>query len=287
LDSQRINATIIALVRNHELDGMVQSIRELEQTWNHKFNYPWIFFNDEPFDDEFKRLTQNETKSECIYELIPKEHWEAPQWIDEDRFEQSLKELELEGVRYGGIASYYKMCRWNSGFFYKHQALTNYKWYWRVEPNVHFFCDIDYDVFAYMQDNNKTYGFTISVFDSPQSVWTLWPATMKFVAEHPEYMHSNNSLAWLTDGEGRPEDWMANGYSTCHFWSNFEIGDMDFWRSRTYEDYFNHLDRAGGFFYERWGDAPVHSVALGLFEDASRLHWYVPFRCVVCYNEPN
>ena len=58
-------------------------------------------------------------------------------------------------------------------------------------------------------------------------------------------------------------------------WSNFEIADMSFWRSQAYEDYFNHLDRAGGFFYERWGDAPVHSIALGLFEDASKIHWYV------------
>ena len=48
---------------------------------------------------------------------------------------------------------------------------------------------------------------------------------------------------------------------------------MEFWRSPAYEEYFEHLDRAGGFFYERWGDAPVHSIALGLFEDASKIHW--------------
>ena len=166
------------------------------------------------------------------------------------------------------------MCRWNSGFFYKHQALAGYKYYWRVEPSVHFFCDIDYDVFRYMQDNRKTYGFVISAYDNPQSIPTLWPETMKFIAKHPEYIHSNNSMPWLTDSERRPKDNLeANEYSTCHFWSNFEIEDMDFFRSRACSDYFNHLDRAGGFFYERWGDAPVHSVALGLFEGASKLHW--------------
>lgn len=25
------------------------------------------------------------------------------------------------------------------------------------------------------------------------------------------------------------------------------------------------VDKAGGFFYERWGDAPVHSIAAALF----------------------
>jgi hypothetical protein len=33
-------------------------------------------------------------------------------------------------------------------------------------------------------------------------------------------------------------------------WSNFEIADMDFFRSKAYMEYFDHLDRAGGFYYE-------------------------------------
>lgn len=50
---------------------------------------------------------------------------------------------------------------------------------------------------------------------------------------------------------------------------------MSFFRGKAYSQYFDHLDRAGGFFYERWGDAPVHSIALGLFEDKSKIHWCV------------
>ena len=184
--------------------------------------------------------------------------------------------LKEQDVQYAANPSYHQMCRWNSGFFYKHPALAETRYYWRVEPHVRFFCDIDYDVFRYMSDHNKTYGFTINLYDSPPSVATLWPETLKFLAAHPEYKVENNALPWLTDSIRRPENnRIANGYSTCHFWSNFEIGDMNFWRSRAYDDYFNHLDRAGGFFYERWGDAPVHSIGLGLFEDISKIHWFV------------
>jgi hypothetical protein len=128
-----------------------------------------------------------------------------------------------------------------------------------------------------MEDNDKLYGFVINIYDSPESIETLWPQTLEFLAEHPEYIHPNNAMNWLTDSKNRPgHNQKANGYSTCHFWSNFEIGDMNFWRSQAYEDYFNHLDRAGGFFYERWGDAPVHSIGLGLFADKDKIHWYVP-----------
>jgi alpha 1,2-mannosyltransferase len=31
---------------------------------------------------------------------------------------------------------------------------------------------------------------------------------------------------------------------------------------------------AGGFFYERWGDAPVHSLGVGLFLNKSEVHFF-------------
>lgn len=66
-NSPRINATILSLVRNEEVEGMVQAMKDLERTWNHKFNYPWTFFNDKPFTQEFKRKTQAETRAKCNY----------------------------------------------------------------------------------------------------------------------------------------------------------------------------------------------------------------------------
>ena len=46
---------------------MVQSMLDLERTWNNKFNYPWTFFNDEPFSAEFKKKTSAATDAECRY----------------------------------------------------------------------------------------------------------------------------------------------------------------------------------------------------------------------------
>lgn len=51
---KRPKAALISLVRNSELDGILQSMRQLEFHWNRKYNYPWIFFNEEPFSEEFK-----------------------------------------------------------------------------------------------------------------------------------------------------------------------------------------------------------------------------------------
>lgn len=290
-DGDRVPATLLALVRNEEVDAMVQSMEDLERTWNRKFNYPWTFFNDEPFTEEFKSKTRAATKANCSYELIPKEHWATPSWIDQAVFDESASLLEESGVQYAKKVSYHQMCRWNSGMFYKHPALQNLRYYWRVEPKVHFFCDVDYDVFAYMYDNNKTYGFTINLFDDPKTLPSLWPETIKFLSDHPHHtVHEKSALKWLTDDTRRPDhNRKAQGYSTCHFWSNFEVADMEFWRSQVYQEYFDHLDHAGGFFYERWGDAPVHSIALGLWEDASKIHWFrdIGYQHVPFFNCPN
>lgn len=74
-------------------------------------------------------------------------------------------------------------------------------------------------------------------------------------------------------------------------WSNFEIGDLDFWRGEAYSKYFEYLESKGGFYYEvctrfpyvrrsplircqRWGDAPVHSIAVSLFAKKDQIHFF-------------
>jgi hypothetical protein len=42
-------------------------MRYMEKSFNSKFNYPWIFFNDAPFTQEFMDKTQAETAAPCTY----------------------------------------------------------------------------------------------------------------------------------------------------------------------------------------------------------------------------
>lgn len=88
--------------------------------------------------------------------------------------------------------------------------------------------------------------------------------------ENPGFVNKNNLLDFVSNDKGET-------YNMCHFWSNFEVGSLEFWRSEAYQAYFNYLDKSGGFFYERWGDAPVHSIAAALFLDKSELHFFDGF----------
>ncbi|KAL1744191.1 glycosyltransferase family 15 protein [Schizophyllum fasciatum] len=271
------NATFVILARNSDREGVVGSIREIEQRFNARRQYPYVLLNDQEFTIDFKAAIANATTSSVEFGLIPRADWVQPDWIDEERAAAAREKMAEDGVKYGGLLdrltllddSYRNMCRFNSGFFYRHPLMQKYKYYWRIEPNVHFLCDVRSDPFLYMQEHDKTYGFTLAVHEIRATIPSLWETVTTFTDQHPEYVVPDNALGFISnDGD--------NAYNGCHFWSNFEIADMDFFRGEAYSQYFDFLDRSGGYYYERWGDAPVHSIAVSLFLNASKLHFFDP-----------
>ena len=54
---------IVSLARNTDLEGVVSSMEQMEDRFNKKFQYPYVFLNDVPFDDTFKKYFVNYPKS--------------------------------------------------------------------------------------------------------------------------------------------------------------------------------------------------------------------------------
>ncbi len=262
----RAKAAMVILARNSDADGLVETLTMFENRFNRKFNYPYVFLNDNVFDESFKSKMRQLSNSPMSFGLIPKEHWSYPSWIDEKKADASRAKMEKDRVIYGGSLSYRHMCRFNSGFFFRHELLKDYDYYWRIEPDVKFYCDTDYDPFVYMEKKKKEYGFTIMLPEFEATITTLWETTQRFIAQYPHFIHPDNNLKMFTNADG--------GYNLCHFWSNFEIASLKFLRSEAYMTYFDFLDRAGGFFYERWGDAPVHSLAVAMFLSKDKIHYF-------------
>ncbi|KAF9076991.1 glycosyltransferase family 15 protein [Rhodocollybia butyracea] len=265
--SRRANATFVMLARNSDIKGVISSIQSAEDRFNRFYSYPWVLLNDEPFTDEFKERVSVLTRASISFGLIPEDHWLQPEWIDEQRASDIRQKMMAKGVMYGG--DYRNMCRFNSGFFFQHELLQQIRQVPLPETTayVKFFCDLDYDPFLYMQDHDKVYGFAISILELKDTILSLWQVTKEFIAKYPQYVENRNAIDLLSDDGGA-------SYNLCHFWSNFEIADMDFWRSEAYTAYFSYLERTGGFYYERWGDAPVHSIAVALFARREQIHFF-------------
>ena len=276
-DGPKQNATFVTLARNSDIWEISKSIRQVEDRFNHRYGYDWVFLNDKEFDDDFKRVTSNLVSGKTRYGLISEEHWSFPEWIDQDKAAEVRKDMADRKIIYGDSISYRHMCRYESGFFFRHPLMLEYEWYWRVEPSIELYCDIEYDTFKFMADNDKKYSFVLSLYEYKETIPTIWDSTRTFMREHPEHIAKNNAMDFLSEDGGKT-------YNNCHFWSNFEIGNLDWLRSEAYIDFFDQLDQDGGFFYERWGDAPVHSIGAGLLLPKDQIHffddiayWHVPF----------
>ncbi|KOH00513.1 putative mannosyltransferase [Saccharomyces eubayanus] len=284
--SGKAKGTILSLVRNIDLEDIISSVRQLEEEYNKNFGYPYTFLNDEEFTDEFKDAIKRILPKDRLVEFgtIDPGKWNIPDSIDKDKYHEKSAEMAKEGIHGAEAVSYHNMCRFYSKEYYHHPLLSKYKYVWRLEPKVSFYCKIEYDVFQFMSMNDKIYGYVLNVYESPKTIKTLWTSTMDFVKEHPNYLNVNGAFGWLKDNSQNPQNYEdTQGYSTCHFWTNFEIVDLDFLRSEPYEQYMQYLEEKGGFYYERWGDAPVRSLALALFADKSRIHW---FRDIGYYHIP-
>lgn len=263
----KIKATFVSLARNSDLYSLLDSIRQVEDRFNHKYQYDWVFLNDQEFTQEFKDITGAAVSGNVKYGLIPKEQWSYPDWIDQEKAALAREKMKEKKVIYGDSVPYRHMCRYESGFFWRHPLLDEYEYYWRVEPDIKIYCDIDYDVFKFMKDNKKKYSFTITLPEYKETILTLWDTTKEFIKQNNQYLAKDNLLEWISNDNG-------DTYNGCHFWSNFEIADLNFWRGEAYKSYFEHLDKAGGFFYERWGDAPIHSIAAALFLNKDEIHFF-------------
>lgn len=254
----RENATFFSLVRNSDKLGILSAIQSVEDRFNWRYKYDWVFANDEPFDVELTASIEAMVSGKAHFTVIPREFWSYPEWIDEQKAAEVMETMAEKKIKYGGSELYRHMCRFNSGLFFHLEPMQHYRYYWRVEPEIEFRCDLDErDWFKYMREQGKKYAFTLAPLELHTTVENLWETVQKFAQENEDVVAADNNMAFLTEDGG-------STYNMCHFWSNFEIGDMDFFRLEPYQRFFNRIDHTGGFYYSRWGDAPVHTMAVSL-----------------------
>jgi len=67
-----------------------------------------------------------------VSELVPKEHWSVPSWIDEEKAKKAREDMESKRINYGESLPYRNMCRFQSGFFFRQRLLDPYAYYWGV-----------------------------------------------------------------------------------------------------------------------------------------------------------
>lgn len=163
---------------------------------------------------------------------------------------------------------------------------------------------------------NKTYGFTIAVKELKETVPNifryasaykrkhkmkskgLWEMFLEPQPEEPKSLPKDDpkyqtplpeEIMSTEPGHGRlpeidPEAMEGETYNMCHFWSNFEIARLDWFRSQEYEDFFQMMDRSGGFWMERVSCLVMSSVCTRADRFSGEMHLSTHWQRVRCWD---
>eukprot|EP01062_Namystynia_karyoxenos_P055840 TRINITY_DN4684_c9_g1_i1.p2 TRINITY_DN4684_c9_g1~~TRINITY_DN4684_c9_g1_i1.p2 ORF type:complete len:538 (+),score=146.12 TRINITY_DN4684_c9_g1_i1:110-1615(+) len=142
------------------------------------------------------------------------------------------------------------------------EALRPFRWLLRLDTDSAFATEVTLDPFAHLAAQGAVYGYVSACYDSPDFVAGLWH-------------HVQWEMQVLRVGQPRHADYvfptscrLSVKREKCRFphpmfWTNFEVLDLNFWRSEPVMQFLESTHR--GVFYERWGDAPIRAAAVALF----------------------
>ncbi|TNY19300.1 nucleotide-diphospho-sugar transferase [Rhodotorula diobovata] len=287
---QRANATIVILVNpfSNMYQALLPTLENIELKFNRRMGYPIQLLTDGHLPSEaIRNRTDFITNGKATWSVVTHEQgWGPPDWLPQKTIDEGLRTIPFP-------LGYRNMCRFFSMFHWKHPALEKYDWIFRLDEGITFHCELQEDPFETMIRNNKTYGFTNVDQEAPFVIPTLWKTAQEFFREAPRhYFPAGRDESFVSDDGGKT-------YNRRMYYNNFEIvhrsvgappfpgavlshhvltAPVDalhahkFLESEPYQAFVNHLDRAGGFYKERWGDAPIRTIAASYFLPASALH---------------
>ncbi|KAI6759649.1 hypothetical protein HG530_010329 [Fusarium avenaceum] len=299
-----LRAALVTVVGEADLPATLFSIKQIEDNFNNRHLYDWVFFSVHDLPEKFKEQTSNATNATCLFEVIPKENWDVPGWTDLPQLASSQElnaDHKLAANKSNTLVR--QMKRWSSAPFAKERRLKNYEWFWRVEPGAQLKQNVPFDVFRLMRDNDIAYGFNRDILNQA-NMSHLSPRVKSFVNKHPELLHKESDISWLiqndtalaiestllddgfedlvdedsdelrsrddsvhgieAEDEGDKTSWLGDTYGHS-LYPTFEIGSLAFFRSPHHIAFFDHLDSAGDFQYRRVEDVPVHSLSASMF----------------------
>ena len=150
---------------------------------------------------------------------------------------------------------YRHMSRFQAKTVYEQPILARLQYVWRLDDDSYITKRIHYDVFRRKRELRIQYGYTKIVSDYWPCNIGLWPAVNKYMHQHAI----------------RRKFWMSRSQM---YWNNFEVSDLNVWRSPEYRDYIDYIDRQGGMYYHRWGDATIKTIAVTLLISRDRTYHF-------------
>lgn len=263
------------------------SLYFLFKNFNAKYKYHVIILHEGDYTEEAKNEILTGIRSECRSLLTFKEidtgDFSIPSHIDIDKMNRII---DLRIVPYWRNQKYRSMCNFWLKNFYKYT--TGYDYVMRIDDDSIIEEPIKYDLFELMRDKDYIYMSNIIHLDC-----SLCNYGMKefFVNHYQENQEKKDKIDELfvehsLSGDSGYFNNFKKLYDAIHneeytgdtvklnmpfmYYNNFNIISVDTWNTPEIQDVVNKIDEQGYIYYCRWGDAPLQTVILSLY-DSNRI----------------
>lgn len=146
-----------------------------------------------------------------------------------------------------------QLTRFLAGSFYNLDNIwLDYDYYWKVPVGSSLGCDVNYDVFEYMNQNGIQYGWLLMQK-------TLPDVNTGLINHIEDYLKTSP----ITSEEN--VDFVSKYIQSCSFVTEFELASLSFFKSAQYQSFFNFLDQFNGIFYQEWSENAIKTLAVSLF----------------------
>ncbi|ORZ23768.1 nucleotide-diphospho-sugar transferase, partial [Lobosporangium transversale] len=253
---KKANGVLVMLAHEVELQRVRETVRHAEDRFNRGRNYPWVILSSIPFTVRSRNLVKQLSKGSITFGLIPHDQWRLPKWIEAAKVRNADYTRKKLGMNKTSLLTRHKW-RYTSGYLAQHELLDPYDIFWRIDPGVEIFCDIEEDPMLAMEASGKKLAWSLSSSINEIGVPGAWTIIQKFKETHPELISDSNDESFLMRES-------KDAFAACTYSVENSIGRVDFFRSPEYKAYFDFIDQEGPIYYEKWNDAAVVTIGLSL-----------------------
>lgn len=139
---------------------------------------------------------------------------------------------------------YRHMCHFFANDIFRRPELSEYRYQMRLDDDSFILSPVKFNVFDEMARGGYRYGYRAVISDKASFCQGLWPTAAQYFA-------SVGSV---------------RGFSQIRelgmYYTNFEICDLEWFRGDEWQGFMTAIDRAGGIWSKRWGDAPIRYIGV-------------------------
>ncbi len=181
-----------------------------------------------------------------------------------ERIQFSNSSTRSGPIHRGYTFSYLNMCRFFTLMLPNHPLLTLFTFYWRLDSHSYILGSKPIeDPFEIMQKRHIQYAFAMVYLETEEYAIGLLSLFHEFLKNH----NLKASTAFK-----KTQTTQSGQYSLAIISTNFAIANVSLFRDHSLMRAWLHkVDRNGGIYRHRWGDAPIHTLAVTQFLEPDQI----------------